>query len=957
MVKFIMQRISQLFFLFVTSCTLAFSSGYENYAEANTLVASFDASNSTSPSAQGWSNFISGQATGSIMQDFGTPSWKANGISGRAQWNLIPSASVNSQANTHGWSMTWRSRVESGTYVTDYYSNGSKRFLPILSINASGDLVVSLVGAGTHTLITDTGAALYHDYVIEFNASTQLATFSFDGVVIESDWVGESSNQNMIAWGNGSSNINSVAYYKNVAFSTLDLNSPAEAQLAAQWNTSALVFDGTSQYSTIDNDLAAVQHLSQGSIYTQFKATGTTATLFSASSSGDGSSEFAVLINSDGTLRVHARENGNFVNDSKTTTTYNNNQEHKALIMVNNLGTKIYVDGHLAFSGSATHFLSAVTELDSMNIGRNYDSSGGQWYFDGSIYDTRIYDNIMTEKQAEELTRLSTIVASFNNRIHANPTSAGWINDSTGSANGSLVTEQDQPAWQANGTGGRAEWEILPSTQVNNDANALGWKMTTVSRVVSGGAISDYYANGTKRFLALLTINTNGDLVANLEGGGNHTLVSTTGTQQYHTYEMVFDAQSGLATFSFDGVAIETWAGKASSQNIIVWGNGSSGTNGIANYRHVSFETFGSTPPIFESIVFQGGQEGVDGMSNYRIPSILQSADNTLLAFIEGRPNGADPGQAGQINISLKRSIDMGRTWLPVQIIHQNPLYDYSDPRPFVDKATNTVYVFYVQWPDLCAQNGNCVGPNDANYLLYRKSTDNGLTWSAAVDVTSQVKDPTWRSINPGPGQGIQLQWQTHAQGSHNGRMIFPAIIRAGNSNFYVATIFSDDSGISWQKGQFTPVSGPTEADMVELTDGTLLLSARNDGGAPGSRYHFLSNDAGVTWAQISHDLVISKVDIGLTRYSAVRSGDTEDRIIVSAPIGTSSGPSRNNLGIWSSIDEGQTFGTPYQLVYGVSAYSDIVRLHDGSIGIIYEATGSTLLKYINFELAITQPK
>ena len=941
-----MMKLIKIFFIFITSYNFICSNAY-----ANTVLANFDASTSTSPTAQGWSDFTGGQAQGSLEQDLGATTWKADGTSGRAQWNIVPSTQNNADASTNGWKMTWTSRVASGTYITDYYSNGSLRFLPILTINGSGDLVASLAGGGTHTLVGSTGTAAYHDYAIEYDATNQLATFSFDGVVIESAWAGEASSQNMIVWGNGSSGTDGIAYYKNVAFTITATTLPSEANIVAQWDTSALTFDGATQFSAHDSDVPLVKNLAQGSIYTHFKARGTTGTIFSVSNSAEGSSEYALLINSDGTLKVHARENGGFVNESKTITTYNNNQEHKDLVMVDADGTKIYVDGTLEFTGSSTSFISAVNGVDTLNIGRNYDNGGGQWYFSGEIFATRVYDNVMTDKQAEDLTTLSTLVASFDATTDSDPTLLGWTNDSANSGSGSLVTEQGQVAWQANGTGGRAEWEIQPSLQVNNDASTLGWKMKTTSRIVSGSAISDYYANGSQRFLALLSINSNGDLVANLEGGASHTLVSATGAELYHTFEISYDVTTALATFSFDGTVIETWAGAATSQNVIVWGNGSSGTNGIANYRNVSFETFGSGPAIFESIVFQGGQEGADGMSNYRIPSMVQSPDGSLLAFIEGRPSGGDPGQAGQINISMKRSTDMGRTWLPVQIIHEDPLYDYSDPRPFVDKTTNTVYVFYVQWPDLCAQNGNCVGPNDANYIFYRSSNDNGVTWNAPVDITSQVKDPTWRSINPGPGQGIQLQWQTAAQGSNNGRMIFPAIIRAGNSNFYVATIFSDDSGVTWQKGNFTPVSGPTEDDMVELADGSLLLSARNDGGAAGTRYHFLSEDGGVSWVQTTHDLAVSKVDIGLTRYSAVRSGDVENRILVSAPMGTSSGPNRNNLAIWSSVDEGITFGSPHQLVYGTSAYSDIVTLNDGSIAIIYEATGSTLLKFINFEL------
>ncbi|MEZ9594126.1 exo-alpha-sialidase [Shewanella sp. 10N.261.52.F9] len=943
-----MLRIITLPLLYMTFFLLAFSHGY---AQANTLVANFDAANETSPQSQGWNNFLSGKATGTVVQDLNTASWKSTGNSGRAQWNRVPTTELNNEASVNGWRMSWTSRIESGGYITDYYSNGSLRFLPILSINESGDLVVDLVGGGEHILVASTGSDSYHQYVVEYDPLTQLASFSFDGLIIDPAWVGEASSQNMVAWGNGSSNINGVAYYRNVKFETLNPTTPEPAKVVAQWDSSEITFDGGSQFLSLDGELTAVQQLSRGSIFTKFKATGTTATLFSVSNSAEGSSEFAVLINSDGTLRVHARENGSFVNDSKTVTTYNNNQEHQALIMVDDTGTQIYVDGSLVFSGSATSFFNSIAALDSMSIGRNNDSNGGQWYFSGTIYETRIYDDVLTAEQAENMTRLSTVVATFDANFSADPILAGWTNDSADSGSGSLINEQGQSAWQASGINGRAEWEVQPSVQVNRDATTLGWKMTTTSRIVSGNAISDYYANGNKRFLALLSINGNGDLVATLEGGSSHTLVSTTGADEYHTYEVVYNAATSLATFYFDGIEIETWSGSATSQNVIVWGNGSSGTNGVANYRYINFETFGSGPAIFESIVFQGGQEGDNGMSNYRIPSMVQSADGSILAFIEGRPSSADPGQAGQINISLKRSLDNGRSWLPVQIIHQDPAYDYSDPRPFLDKSTNTVYVFYVQWPDLCAQNGNCVAPGDANYLYYRKSTDNGQTWTAAVDITSQVKDPTWRSINPGPGQGIQLQWQTLAQGEHNGRMIFPAIVRAGNSLFYVATVFSDDNGLTWNKGELTPVSGPTEADMVELNDGSLLMSARNDGGAAGTRYHFLSHDGGITWTQTSHDLVVSKVDIGLTRYSATRTGAPEDIIIATAPIGTASGPNRNNLGIWLSTDEGANFGTPHQLVYGMSAYSDVVTLNDGSIGVIYEATGSTLLKFLNFEL------
>ncbi len=104
---------------------------------------------------------------------------------------------------------------------------------------------------------------------------------------------------------------------------------------------------------------------------------------------------------------------------------------------------------------------------------------------------------------------------------------------------------------------------------------------------------------------------------------------------------------------------------------------------------------------------------------------------------------------------------------------------------------------------------------------------------------------------------------------------------------------------------------------------------------ALGNRIHFLSADGGATWVHTSNDIVISKVDTGITRFSAIRSGDDENRIILSGPIGDPVGTNRRNLGLWSSTDEGVTFETPFQLVEGVSAYSDIITLSD-SINDIY---------------------
>ena len=90
-----------------------------------------------------------------------------------------------------------------------------------------------------------------------------------------------------------------------------------------------------------------------------------------------------------------------------------------------------------------------------------------------------------------------------------------------------------------------------------------------------------------------------------------------------------------------------------------------------------------------------------------------------------------------------------------------------------------------------------------------------------------------------------------------------------------------------------------------------------------------------------------------LERYSARRDGQDRDRLLFAAPLGdpVGSGNGRFNIGVWTSYDEGRTFINPVQFVDGFSAYSSIKRLHDGRIGLIFEATSSTRIRFLNFDI------
>jgi len=219
--------------------------------------------------------------------------------------------------------------------------------------------------------------------------------------------------------------------------------------------------------------------------------------------------------------------------------------------------------------------------------------------------------------------------------------------------------------------------------------------------------------------------------------------------------------------------------------------------------------------------------------------------------------------------------------------------------------------------------------------------------------------DPGWKSINAGPGQGIQLT---------NGRLIFPAIVLDAFTQLSVVSIYSDDHGVTWQAGNQTPTYAlePSEADMVELSDGRLLMSARNDG-VTGTgnfnRYHFVSSDQGVSWTMIEEErnsingalfFKLDQVNIGLLRYG-------DNRVLMSGPQGNSAVSSdRNDLAIWSAVEDGAgnyNFTQRTQFRDGYSAYSDLIELQDKGtagkedLGVIYEAQSSTEIRFMVIDI------
>lgn len=325
-----------------------------------------------------------------------------------------------------------------------------------------------------------------------------------------------------------------------------------------------------------------------------------------------------------------------------------------------------------------------------------------------------------------------------------------------------------------------------------------------------------------------------------------------------------------------------------------------------------------------QSTIFLGG----DGRYPvYRIPAIATTPSGVLIAATEGRPSIDDPG-SGRIDVVMRRSLDCGRTWEPLRVLADNGSGDAHNPTMVVAPGPDgeaTTFLFYNQRPD--HPGGEFDIPAGLATSWVRTSTDDGATWSAPRELTG-LADPSWRVVSFGPGQAIATRWGNAAAPA--GRIIVPGWYSVdgepGEGSFVIS---SDDGGATWQRGGL-PNPGTSEAQLVELTSGTIVLDAR----AGNRRALFRSVDGGATWTGPTDGLAMSSIMSGVLRDRAVRDGDATDRLWHT---GVSTG-GRYDLRVWSSHDEGATWSTPTVLLRGAAQYSMLTPFGDGTLGVVYES-------------------
>ena len=356
-------------------------------------------------------------------------------------------------------------------------------------------------------------------------------------------------------------------------------------------------------------------------------------------------------------------------------------------------------------------------------------------------------------------------------------------------------------------------------------------------------------------------------------------------------------------------------------------------------------------------------RSGTGGYALYRIPGLIVTSKGTLLAYSEARKS--ERGDWVPIDIMLRRSTDGGSTWSEPKSIARVAGEHRKNPVALAQNLANPTDVTYNNPVAIPDRNGSVHVIFCLEYMraFYMRSNDDGKTFSGPVEITTTFDrfrpEYDWRVIATGPGHGIQLR---------NGRLLIPIWMSTGTGGHahrpsVTSTIYSDDHGKSWQRGEIAVPNTeqwvhPNETAAEQLADGQVLLNVRSES-KENRRLLVTSPDGATKWSRPRfNDQLLEPVCFGSMARLSLR---PKTRLLFSNPdtlerTGSPAEPGKNrdrkNLTVQLSYDEGGTWPVKKVIEAGWSGYSDLAVSKDGTIYCFFErGSGTRALTLARFDL------
>lgn len=315
---------------------------------------------------------------------------------------------------------------------------------------------------------------------------------------------------------------------------------------------------------------------------------------------------------------------------------------------------------------------------------------------------------------------------------------------------------------------------------------------------------------------------------------------------------------------------------------------------------------------------------GDDGAAAYRIPGLVTTSEGTLLAVYDIRYNNSVDLQE-HIDIGLSRSVDGGRTWekMRVPLAFKNvgglpaAQNGAGDPCILFDTKTHTAWIAAL-WTHGCGNqrawwsSHQGMTPEETGQLVLTRSNDDGKTWSEPINVTAQVKDPSWYLLLQGPGRGITMD---------DGTLVFPIQFIDSTRVPNAGVMYSKNQGSTWEIHNLARTN-TTEAQVVEVEPGVLMLNMRDNRG--GSRAVATTSDLGKTWVEHPSSRKALREPVCMASLLRIPAADNvlnKDLLVFSNPDTTKG---RHHITIKVSLDGGNTWPPEYQLMLDEDKDGDI---------------------------------
>jgi sialidase-1 len=308
----------------------------------------------------------------------------------------------------------------------------------------------------------------------------------------------------------------------------------------------------------------------------------------------------------------------------------------------------------------------------------------------------------------------------------------------------------------------------------------------------------------------------------------------------------------------------------------------------------------------------------------YRIPAIWWQPKKPLMAFAERRMENRQ--MHGDIDLVLRRSTDNGQTWEPQQVIADLDKDACGNPCVVQDPTTGRLWVAFTRSRQQDLEKDIVQGTVPGTRVWITSSEDDGATWSPPREISDTARKTHWGWYGTGPGQGLFLK----GGNSSPDRLLIPAYHTEGGV-YKTHCIYSDDHGQTWQIGS-DAAENTGEPQVIELDNRTLLMNARTIGG--GTRTLVISKDRGLTWNPATDMALLPDNKCQGTIYRCFRNGsDGVYDWIFSHPMT----PNRTGVHAWISEDRGKSWPHAQGLWNGPSAYTAMIRVQGGLVGMLVE--------------------